>query len=473
MNIIDQNSLLTSGQVSLLQSCSILPFQLKDYHSLDDILTKQNVDVIIESGIVTRHVPDNLLQAQYYWREEVKRLGRLVKEGHEESLDELREAKEKHGNLMAEVSLWRHMRLRGLYDPDRNAIILYPEAMAKEHKGSRIDELLVSTLAHETMHAYFNRPRHRNYPYVPLVEEPLSEFGMLLYLRETGSQYYQWAYKDVSNKRTYYRYGAKLMDRCLTEGKLSATRSYMEAYKIQLNPLMVPEQSSDGAIDLPAKSGNYSSVNVNGNMVNPGWKDVFKDPPRHFYDATTKTLGLDGCWDFDSIRPKHNPYIYDIPWPVNMYINENEVDNVYLGDHFYSGERLDFFPRVPITVSPNNKYFYSINGIPFIKETNKPVLLPLGKGFYKLHRNGKCGAVDDKANQVVPCKYGNIGRPDKNDLMKVRNNDLRQRRYGLVNLQGKEQVPLIYDDIKENQDGTYEVKQGGKEFDIDKDGKTI
>ena len=47
-------------------------------------------------------------------------------------------------------------------------------------------------------------------------------------------------------------------------------------------------------------------------------------------------------------------------------------------------------------------------------------------------------------------------------------------RYGLVNLQGEEQVPVKYDDITRNRDNnTYTVKKGGREFEIDKFGNEI
>ena len=92
-------------------------------------------------------------------------------------------------------------------------------------------ELLVSTLAHEAMHAYFNRPGHETFPYIYYVEEPLAEFGMLLYLHETKSKFYKWAYDDVKSKTTCYKYGANLMDQCLYEGTPSLTRDYLEAYR--------------------------------------------------------------------------------------------------------------------------------------------------------------------------------------------------------------------------------------------------
>ena len=52
-----------------------------------------------------------------------------------------------------------------------------------------------------------------------------------------------------------------------------------------------------------------------------------------------------------------------------------------------------------------------------------------------------------------------------------------ENKYGLVNKQGKEQVPIKvpikYEYITRNKDGTYTVKENGAEFKIDKDGNRI
>ena len=73
---------------------------------------------------------------------------------------------------------------------------------------------LVTTFVHEAMHAYFNRHHHELFPYVATVEEPLAEFGMLLFLKEKDFKDpdFDWAYDEVKNKKTCYRYGAAMMD---------------------------------------------------------------------------------------------------------------------------------------------------------------------------------------------------------------------------------------------------------------------
>ena len=235
MNIIDDNHLLSSEECDLLQSHASKPFNIGGYTSLDDIVTKLNVDVVIEQGIPTRSVPSLLYEALRFWEDRAK----CIKKEMEETSENQKEVLTKENVfgiiqfIQGNISSWSRMSLRGLYDPDMNVIKLYPDEMKEEYDGMRMDELLVSTLAHETMHAYFNRPRHK-FAYIPTVEEPLAEFGMLLYLKDTGSSYYNWAYDDVSRKRTCYKYGANLMDQYLKESPLFPTRQYLENFKFKL-----------------------------------------------------------------------------------------------------------------------------------------------------------------------------------------------------------------------------------------------
>lgn len=237
MNIIDDNHLLSSEECDLLQSHATKPFNMGGYTSLDDIVTKLNVDVVIEQGIPTRSVPSLLYEALRFWEDRAK----CIKKEMEETSEKQKEVLTKElfnvvgiiQFIQGNISSWSRMSLRGLYDPDMNVIKLYPKEMRQEYGGAYIDELLVSTLAHETMHAYFNRPGHK-FAYIPTVEEPLAEFGMLLYLKDTGSSYYNWAYDDVSGKHTCYKYGANLMDQYLKESSPFPTRQYLEEFKFKL-----------------------------------------------------------------------------------------------------------------------------------------------------------------------------------------------------------------------------------------------
>lgn len=197
--IQDQHSLLQEEETLLLQACLLLPFSLGNYESLDHILDDLYVKVIIEPGKPKREVPPELLPE--------------------------------------EIEPWLAMKLRGLYCPDEKVIKLYPENMKDEYDGLLMKELLVSTLAHEVMHAYFDRPQdNKSLPYIISVEEPFAEFGMLVFLYE-NRLFYRWAEEDVCSKRTVYRYGYALMSQHRAELRDSSnthTRSDLERYKRRL-----------------------------------------------------------------------------------------------------------------------------------------------------------------------------------------------------------------------------------------------
>ena len=461
-NVLGDPVLVSEWQ-NLITAFAKRPFNFGGYSSIDDILDKLGVNVILESGIVSeRVVPRELKDAEKFWEEEYHK---LCEENRGTNNDKIRKDRQiaeiNWGMARQSIYFWEKMPLRGCYIPDENVIKLYPDEMKGEYDGKRMEELIVSTLAHEVMHAYFNRPGHNNYPYAVLVEEPLAEFGMLLYLKETNCVFYDWAKADVASKNTCYRYGANLMDQHLSAGQSSSLRNYLEAYKIMLPAYSVLE-INNGIVSLPP-SQMQINIPISGSptTILPHWRDVFTYPPRYFYDAATKTLGLDGNWE---VVHRGNRFI-DIH--ILCHIDESLIDHLYLGDNFdYIPYRLKGYE---VSVSPNNPNFYAINGVLFGRNDNKPCLSSCGDGLYEICRNGKWGVIDDQLNQVIPNKYDCIWSFDKNDLIEVRIDS----HYGLVNKQGIEQVPPIYDHITLNKDGYYTVKHDGREFWIDKDGNVI
>ena len=456
---------LVSKWQNLITAFAKRPFNFGGYSSIDDILDKLGVNVILESGIVSeRVVPRELKDAEKFWEEEYHK---LCEENRGTNNDKIRKDRQiaeiNWGMARQSIYFWEKMPLRGCYIPDENVIKLYPDEMKGEYDGKRMEELIVSTLAHEVMHAYFNRPGHNNYPYAVLVEEPLAEFGMLLYLKETNCVFYDWAKADVASKNTCYRYGANLMDQHLSAGQSSSLRNYLEAYKIMLPAYSVLE-INNGIVSLPP-SQMQINIPISGSptTILPHWRDVFTYPPRYFYDAATKTLGLDGNWE----RWHRGNRIIDIQ--IRCHIHGSLIDHLYLGDNYIADDIPYELKGYEVSVSPNNSNFYAINGVLFGRKDNKPCLRSCGDGLYMICRNGKWGVIDDQLNQVIPNKYDCIWSFDKNDLIEVRIDS----HYGLVNKQGIEQVPPIYDHITLNKDGYYTVKHDGREFRIDKDGNVI
>ena len=460
-NVLGDPALVSKWQ-NLITAFAKRPFNFGGYSSIDDILDKLGVNVILESGVAKRGVPKELKDAEKFWEEEYRKLWEENLGTNNDKIRKDRQIAEINwGMARQSIYFWEEMPLRGCYIPDENVIKLYPEEMHTEYGGKCMEELIVSTLAHEVMHAYFNRPGHNNYPYAVLVEEPLAEFGMLLYLKETNCVFYDWAKEDVASKKTCYRYGANLMDQHLSAGQSSSLRNYLEAYKIMLPAYSVLE-INNGIVSLPP-SQMQINIPISGSptTILPHWRDVFTYPPRYFYDAATKTLGLDGNWE---VVHRGNRFI-DIH--ILCHIDESLIDHLYLGDNFdYIPYRLKGYE---VSVSPNNPNFYAINGVLFGRNDNKPCLSSCGDGLYEICRNGKWGVIDDQLNQVIPNKYDCIWSFDKNDLIQVRIDS----HYSLVNKQGIEQVPPIYDHITLNKDGYYTVKHDWREFRIDKDGNVI
>lgn len=296
-NVLGDPALVSEWQ-NLITAFAKRPFNFGGYSSIDDILDKLSVNVILESGVAKRVVPRELKDAEKFWEEEYRKLWEENSGTNNDKIRKDRQIAEINwGMARQSIYFWEEMPLRGCYIPDENVIKLYPEEMHTEYGGKCMEELIVSTLAHEVMHAYFNRPGHNNYPYAVLVEEPLAEFGMLLNLKETNCVFYDWAKADVASKKTCYRYGANLMDQHLSAGQSSSLRNYLEAYKIML-PVYSGLEINNGIVSLPPSQVQIN-IPVSGSptTILPHWRDVFTYPPRYFYDAATKTLGLDGNWD--------------------------------------------------------------------------------------------------------------------------------------------------------------------------------
>ena len=156
-----EDELLTKEETLLLQACTLLPFKIGSFSSIDDLLGKLGVWIQIAPGIEYHVVPSEPLREKDYWEKELKKW----KEDSPE-YNEIRDILEKIGD---EIRAWQAFPIRGEYISDDKIIKLYPEEMHEEcnrdgekHPGLSMYSLLVSTLAHESMNAYFDRTVRRN-----------------------------------------------------------------------------------------------------------------------------------------------------------------------------------------------------------------------------------------------------------------------------------------------------------------------
>lgn len=449
MNIIDENNLLSHTQKKLLTECAQKNFRLGDYTSLDDVVTKLKVDVLIESGIPKRSVNDYYEKARGYWRKVFDKLSKMVRE--DDSLwNEYQKAEIKLGRVNSEREAHSQMSLLGLYDSQKNIIKLFPDAMADVDAG-KMDEYLVSTIAHEVMHAYFNRPGHEKYPYAMFVEEPLAEFGMLLNLYETQSPYYYWAHDNVKNKKCCYRYGADIMNQ-YKEGDKSL-REYLEDYKILIREYEMPDILND-KVFLPKKD----CILIDGQTLVVNWRPLF-NIPSYFWDKNTQTLGLDGDWVDNTMLDRHFSEIHRI----------HCIKNLYLGGNFFAENNrciYGFFhfdlSDCNIMISPANQYYKMEKGIVMSNNGEvAPIYESCGHNKYRIPTNGKFGIFDCSGTQIVPCKYDSIWSFDNNGLCMVRLDQKHGYFYGYVNEQGVEQIPVEYEDISGFENGVTTAKKNG------------
>ena len=218
------DNILRDPEKDAIIKAALASFTFGGFSKLDEMLSTLGVTLVISPDTPKRIVPSGISEWVLYWENELQRLEKVLGPDYK-NIQFYKDALEEHIKAKKEVNAWSAMDLLGRYDRFQKKIILYPNNMP----GKDRKEYLVTTFVHEAMHAYFDRHPRELFPYVATVEEPLAEFGMLLFLKETNNNYYKWAYDNVVSKKTCYRYGAALMDRY--EKGDSQIRQDLESYK--------------------------------------------------------------------------------------------------------------------------------------------------------------------------------------------------------------------------------------------------
>ena len=221
---VDESVKLLDSEIVMIIDAALKSFTFGGFSKLDKMLSTLGVTLVISPDTPKRIVPSGISEWVLYWENELQRLEKVL--GPDDKNNQFyKDALEEHEKAKKEVNAWSDMALLGRYDRFQKEIILYPNNMP----GQDREKYLVTTFVHEAMHAYFDRHPRELFPYVATVEEPLAEFGMLLFLKETNNNYYKWAYDNVVSKETCYRYGAALMDRY--EKGDNQIRQDLESYK--------------------------------------------------------------------------------------------------------------------------------------------------------------------------------------------------------------------------------------------------
>ena len=344
--IEDKERLLSDDELLLLQTSLILPFYLlKDssleYSSLEDILIRGRVRVIIDprepQNKDMRKIPAELDNARRYWK-------KMVDENPNDDF-----ARKKLAEVLEEIDIWKRVLILGLYMPTEKIILLFPNNMSSKE----MPMLLVSTLAHEVMHAYFDRTPLDNYPYVYSIEEPMAEFGMLLYLKETYQmEYFDWAKGFVGSKKSCYRYGSALMEQCEKEGSSSQTRKDFELYKIVGSTFTFHMMSSPSPM-FSMKAKRRYKINGAGCY---SMRQVIEEYIKY---------KLDGGFLFNSIFSVGKKFISTIPTGVSIGSQKTAkpYSFTYKGKDYYVTTQLrdkgptDNFQKFRTAVSKNEPGF--------------------------------------------------------------------------------------------------------------------
>lgn len=241
--------------LDILQDCVSLPFALGKYKSLAHILNDLGIEVVISNEIPAsdklRGLDDFLKRALKHWEEKLQSNDEKQRIKAEKIISEIK----------GEIEFWKSgggQSVLGWYLPSEKKIELFPKVMETLAGGNKVLFVfyLITTFIHEVMHAYFDRPEHDKFPYAYFVEEPLAEFGMLLFLKETimPDVLQDWAYDNVAGQRNCYRHGATLFDQYNSWN--SGLRRYLEQYKYNIDEFDIPDitdvDDKKRIISLPA-----------------------------------------------------------------------------------------------------------------------------------------------------------------------------------------------------------------------------
>lgn len=239
--------------LDILQGCASLPFALGKYKSLAQILNDLGIEVVISDEIPA----SNKLRGLYFLK---RALEHWKEKLHSNDEKQRIKAEKIISEINRDLDLWNPdggQSVLGWYLPSEKKIELFPNVMETLAGDNKVLFVfyLITTFVHEVMHAYFDRPKHDKFPYAYFVEEPLAEFGMMLFLKETiMPDVFDWAHDNVANKRSCYRHGATLFDQYNSWN--SGLRRYLEQYKYNIGEFDIPDitvvDDKERIISLPA-----------------------------------------------------------------------------------------------------------------------------------------------------------------------------------------------------------------------------
>lgn len=261
MKIICNSALLEAEEENMLLHYAAQPFQLGGYESLDDIVTSLGTEVVMEEGRCPSWAPDELADVRDFWRFKAQTL-----EPQARHLNKYHHVRQHYFHALhecelaeREMALWKEMKRIGYYDQQRNRIVLFPEmvdeavaanslrntAPCNEHSDEPVRTfsfyrstwacLMLTAFVRAVLRAYFCRYSHANRPYQPYIEEPLVEFGVLLYLKSTHSVFCHWTADDIRHMPSCHHLGASIMEQWQDDRKRELIFTFLENYRDDLS----------------------------------------------------------------------------------------------------------------------------------------------------------------------------------------------------------------------------------------------
>ena len=340
ITIIDEDKLLSEDHTNLLHDGASMFFKLGVFSSIYDVLKSIGVKVRICKGIPLffSYFDDKFIdEAIEYWR---------MRLGNSNLLRKIIEELERERQWMKVTTI------RGRYLREEKIIELFPEEMLSEPDGKKyFSYLLLSTFVHEAMHAYFDRPGHNHHPYAYLVEEPMAEFGMLIYLDEAvhDAALQKWAYDDTRSIGGCYRFGATLYDQyCAWNYSL---RDHLEAYKYGISKYQM--------LDVDA-SGTHVALPLPDDVVDRGRATVATSSSTHF--------------DFEKDLGVHPRVWTSIPANIvrSKSLGEGTIINIRFYDQmgvWLFDDRIKFgtLNRITLSTGIQKKFMnrYGLDKVPF------------------------------------------------------------------------------------------------------------
>lgn len=252
---------MTNLDKSLLEKINAFQWdilsQLSEYKSLGDLAETVDVEFNEEEA------PENIQEVKITkgeLRAQIEKLEQVIKhfenerpkdEGllenlrnHKERLEGYCNNKDTDGSI---ITFHNSYSALGLYIRKtidaRPKVVLYTKAIQKAAKPEEADKLLQIVYVHEMMHAFYDHDHSLPNKYIPYIEEPLTEYAMLKFMKTYQSgNLEQDAIKHVKEKQTtpaicFYGFGTYLHEEPFTT-RFNPGFNWIAAYretKYQLN----------------------------------------------------------------------------------------------------------------------------------------------------------------------------------------------------------------------------------------------